>query len=200
MAVPESTSSFTSCGVTVLQVGAEQAGVVQAARDLAAGVHRDDHVQLAAEPELRDRLVPVAVLAAEHGERTGDAAGALGQPPHVGLVDDVAVPDHRPDAGPLERVDHRVGVRRGQRRVAPVEDGRDARVQRLEGTQQRGPPRIGRRISVQRGTEHFREVARHRHVDADAAQRCLPHVPVRVDEPRRHNQPGRVQHESVALD
>ena len=100
---------------------------------------------------------------------------------------DVAVGEHEAAGDRLQRVDGRVGVVDGLQPVRPVDGRRHAGVERLDRRQQVARVDVLRAEDLAPLEVEEDEVLRQRPVGAVAAQRGLPHVPVRVDHPRHHD-------------
>ena len=97
---------------------------------------------------------------------------------------EVAVGEHEAAGHRLQRVDGGVGVVDGLQPVRPVDGRGHARVERLDGREEvAGVDVLGAEDLPPLQVEED-EVLGQRPVGAVAAQRGLPHVPVRVDHPR----------------
>jgi len=103
-----------------------------------------------------------------------------------------AVGIDRADAGVLQPLDRRVGVIGRVADVRPVEQGRDAAVHGFERTGVVADVDVLGPVEAADLAEHDREVVVEGARRKDAAHRRLPRVPVRVDEARHHDHPGRV--------
>ena len=183
-------------------------GVVVQVVEPHADVHADRDPELARERPvvLRDVEVRVAGLARRHREReqavvggevgVADAADVLGvlelaeRPPlaagrHAVRVDGA-------DARVLEALDSRVGVVGRVADVRPVEQRRDARVERLERAGVVADVDVLWAVVPADTAEHHREVVVERAGREDATDRRLPRVAVRVDEPRHDDHAARV--------
>ena len=142
----------------------------------------------------RERERDQAVVGGEVG--VADASDVLGmvqlaeRPPLAAGRDAVGV--DRADAGVLQTLDRRVGVIGRVVDVRPVEQRRDAAVERLERAGVVADVDVLGAVVAADAAEHDREVVVERAAREDAADRRLPRVPVRVDEPRHDDHPGRV--------
>ena len=103
-----------------------------------------------------------------------------------------AVRVHGADAGVLQALDRRVRVVGRVRDVRPVEQRRDACVERLERAGVVADVDVLGTIEAPDLAEHDREVVVERARRQDAADRRLPGVPVGVDEAGHHDHPGGV--------
>ena len=202
--------------VDVGGVGAQQTARVELDEGLVQAPQPITHVDRDAGTHLA-RQLPVVLRDVERGElgaarRHGEgdpAIQAVGrvevlrpEPDHVpGLRDvahrqplrvAVAIGKHHPRAGLAMRLDHRVGVLRRVHVVGPVEQRRDAAVERLEDAHERaGVVVLGPEDAAQDAPD-AREVLGQRPVGADVADERLPRVPVGVHEAGQHDHARRV--------
>ena len=98
----------------------------------------------------------------------------------------------------LERLDRGVGVLRRVEVVRPVEQRRDAAVERLERADQVAGVGVLGAVELAHRAVQAREVVRERPVGADVAEERLPGVAVRVDQARHDDAVGRVDDLGVA--
>ena len=103
-----------------------------------------------------------------------------------------AVGEDRPDAGLLKALDRGVGVSRRVHDVRPVDEGRDARVDALEGAPEVGREDVVGPIVRAELVEDRAEVGDQRVVRGARPDRRLPRVAVAVDEARDHDVAGGV--------
>ncbi len=191
--------------VDVDHVGAEQAvegELVQAAGHApdAARVGRDDHPHLAGgrhlapgvlegdQARLGERDAHRDAVSRETLHETLDAPGIIDAHRVRGEVRvgprrrEIAVREGRADPGVHQPLDRLVGVLRGVVAMGEVQDGRDARVQRLERADEVADVDVLRGVAGGERRADPEEVVQQRPVRADPAQRGLPGVPMRVDE------------------
>ena len=105
---------------------------------------------------------------------------------------EVAVGEHEPPGDGLQRVDGGVRVVDRLEPVRPVDGRRHAGVERLDRRQEVARVDVLRAEDLAPLQVEEDEVLAQRPVGAVAAQRRLPHVPVRVDHPRHDDAVGRV--------
>ena len=133
-----------------------------------------------------------------------DAADVLGrvqlalEPPRVERRVRVAVAVDGAEARVAEAADRLVGVLRRVVDVRPVEERRDAGVDRLERAEVVPGVDVLRPVRGRELVEHEVEVAAEADVGRDPADHGLPRVPVRVDEAGDDDAAGRVDDLGVA--
>ena len=107
---------------------------------------------------------------------------------------------HPADARLAESLNGRVCVRRGVADVRPVEHRRHTRVDRAERTHQIADVDVLGTDHPAHGAQDVAHVVVEQTVGQAVADRALPHVPVRVDEPRHDDHVRSVDHLRVGAD
>ena len=153
------------------------------------GLGRDVPERARGHRERQQLVVGGEVLLADAADVVGMAPVAV-RPPAVVARDAVGV--DAADAGVLEPVHGLVGVLGRVRDVRPVEQRRDPGVERLERAGVVPDVDVLGPVVEPDLAEHVVEVGVERAAREHAAHRRLPRVPVRVDEARQHELPGRV--------
>jgi hypothetical protein len=111
----------------------------------------------------------------------------------------LAVPEDGPDPGLGQAVERRVGVFAGVLDVREVLHGGDAGIQALQRAGKVADSNILGPVAATVVPEHVLQIPAQIDVDGDSAQRDLPQMPMRVDEPWQHDPVTRVDHLGVEV-